>query len=332
MFSTSNILLEILNKYINERQKEGGLLSRYDIPEQEEHAKYRYLADKFDIYMKEVATNEAHTHIDHLLEWLDGWCNESWVKTYDKFLLLAQAVAQRGYKTAIDVPLTEDEFHYRKYIREFDAWMKKHPNNDKSHLECLLVWLEKKSDIDDLTYQQFLIMANLMAKKGYATMIDVPMSETEFNDFILDKIKGYREFADKLVNIISASNRQRRDFVNRFYLMAYAIDPNASSYNQSRRLTRAIQMEIEAIRSEYNYSNPLFTQGLFSSSGSSLYSMIKSQLGIKSTVNKSEREDLLDKFNQFVIDNSSNRLSKFHHLDSEQNNEEKSDHFRMGAF
>ena len=146
MLSSSKIVLsELLSEYINLRKPVWDAArstvdqsSEYGIRELDEYPEYRSLVDQFDIYMKSIAVRKARTDTEHLLEWLDNWCTESWVKDYNKFLLLAQAVVKCGYKTAIDVPLTEDEFYYRNYIREFDAWMQSNIQPNKTHLENLL--------------------------------------------------------------------------------------------------------------------------------------------------------------------------------------------------
>ncbi len=258
---------QFINEYINKRQAAWSAAhsSKYVSPEQDEYPEYRSLVDSFESYMnmkRLITDHEAHTDTEYLLEWLDNECTDNSVKKYDKFLLLAQAVAKRGYKTAIDLPLTEDEFRYRKIIKGFNRWMQTNADLDKSHLENLLIWVDKESNLDDFTYQQFLSLAKIMAKNGYSTTIDLPMSETEFNDFFLKK---YREVADELHTryLLVKSRHGSNEFVSKFYEMAYAADLDIydiSPYQQSKQLNKMLHTESASIKAYYASSPGLFFQ------------------------------------------------------------------------
>ncbi|WP_058442380.1 hypothetical protein [Legionella brunensis] len=47
------------------------------------------------------------------------------IPDYEDFLALAQEVGTLGYKTAIDVPISEEDFANRKVANYFENWLKR---------------------------------------------------------------------------------------------------------------------------------------------------------------------------------------------------------------
>lgn len=229
-----------------------------------EKSQYQFLADRFDVYMQAKDTDRTtQTDTEHLLYWFDG--------QYDKFLSLAQVVADLGYKTAIDVPISEEEFSYRKQIRAFDIWMQHNKDQDKSHSQLLIHWLKTENN-PRATYEQFMTLCRLVDTKGYRTLIDIPISqaefEAEFGDFFLQK---YREHSVRLQILYNAKMRQSSsvffdslsvnqqlniEFIKRFHQMAHTKNPGISSHAQCIELESMLYTRRQEITDNYHFLSP----------------------------------------------------------------------------
>ena len=100
--------------------------------------------------------------------------------TYQDYLDLRKQTAEQGYKTAFDLPLTENEFKYRRLLKQFSQWNADH-RSTCADADSLLDWLCVHHRGETLAYDEFLSLMQAGASQGLVTAMDVPVSEAEYN-------------------------------------------------------------------------------------------------------------------------------------------------------
>lgn len=78
-------------------------------PLSDEDQIHLYAVDKFDAWMQ-IQPSQNKSHSEQLLYWLDYYCFLKEYQSYSGFLKLSQAVSNRGYKTTLDIPISEEEY------------------------------------------------------------------------------------------------------------------------------------------------------------------------------------------------------------------------------
>ncbi|WED43720.1 hypothetical protein [Legionella cardiaca] len=166
------------------------------------------LANEFDLWVH--SKNQFNqSDMELLFDWLDSDDNSRGIEEYDDFLALAQEVAALGYKTAIDVPISAEDFANRKVANRFESWLKKTNQPLMRSADYLLAWIEKGDGSRHITgYQHFLQLTQTLVNRGYKAPIDVPITEATFKQiydikrktifldlvkkFLVDKINSYK--------------------------------------------------------------------------------------------------------------------------------------------
>ena len=172
------------------------------------------LANEFEHWMN--SNNQFNqSDMELLLAWLDKDENPRGVENYEDFLALAQEVAASGFKTAIDVPISEEDFANRKIVNYFESWLKKSNQPLMRSSDYLLVWLDKGDGSRHITsYQHFLQLAQTLVNRGYKASIDLPISEADFKQiYDIERPTIFLEIVKKfLVDAITvARNRSLAD-------------------------------------------------------------------------------------------------------------------------
>lgn len=166
------------------------------------------------------------TNSEDLLDWMNNKYSEA---TYQDYLTLRKLSAQHGYKTAFDLPITEDEFKYRNLLKQFSQW------NVRNQSTCvdassLLDWLFMQQANTFLPYHEFISLAQLGANKGLVTAINIPISEVEYN-------LKYSE----IKNIKSGQTKQA---IHEFKLMTDKIKQNYFNKSNHPKWSRADLIEL----------------------------------------------------------------------------------------
>lgn len=144
------------------------------------HSKIAAFAKAFDAWM-DGNRHSNQSHIDLLFKWLDSHEHTKLVKRHRDFLALAQEVAALGYSTAMDVPISEEDFANRKIADSFERWLAKNNQPLMTSADYLLSWIKEGDGAEYIRDRQhFLQLVQTLARRGYKHSLDLPTAAADF--------------------------------------------------------------------------------------------------------------------------------------------------------
>ncbi len=159
------------------------------------------LAEIFDEWMQ-TQNRYADSDSEHLLNW---FLKNVGIPCYRTYLALVQAVAEKNYKTSIDVPISKQEFEHHIHLQDFSEWMTRQDRTKYSDTDFLLLWY--KTNVAARSYEDFLVLAQTAAKKGFATAFDIPIREQIYRARFLSQEAFFEQSRNLLpINFFTALN------------------------------------------------------------------------------------------------------------------------------